>query len=118
MNKNIIIGIIATVIILAGVFFILNNKGPIDTALFEGDETELTSLGNDINAFNQDETILDEINQTFSDILDESAVVSVESALDLTSIEKEAAEADFAGELDVFNEAILQEIDQALGETL
>lgn len=115
MNKNIIIGVVVVGIILVGVFFIFKGKGPIDTAIFEGDEAELTAFGNDITTLNQDETVLDEISQTFSDILDESAVVSVESALDLASIEKEASEADFSGDLNIFNEDVLQELDQALG---
>lgn len=117
MNKNVIIGIVVVGIILVGVFFIFKGKGPIDTALFEKDESELTASGNDITSFDQDETVLDEISQTFGDILDESAIVSAGAALDLTSIEKEASEADFSGDLDVFNEAVLQELDQVLGET-
>ena len=118
MSKNVIIGIVVAGLILVGVLFIFKGKAPIDTALFEKDEAELAALGNDLVSFNQDETILDEIGQTFSDILDENAVVSVESALDLASIEKEASEADFSGDLDVFNEDVLRELNQAFGEVL
>lgn len=117
MSRNIIV-IIIVGIILAGAFFIFRGGGPIDTALFENDETELAVFGNDVAAFNQDETILDEISQTFSDILDEGAVVSTESAIELASIEKEASEADISGDLNVFDEGILQELGQIFDEVL
>lgn len=115
MSKNIVIVIIIG-IVLVGAFFVFKGKGPIDTALFGKDEAGLAAFGNDIASFDQDDAVLDELDQTFNDILDESAVLSVESALDLASIETEASLADFSGDLDVFSEAVLQEVSQALGE--
>lgn len=116
MSRNIIVVLAITMIILAGVFFIFKGEEMLNTALFEKDEAELTALENDIAAFNQDETILDEVGQTFSDILDESAVVGAESALESASVEKEASEADFSGDLNVFDEGAMQELDQIFGE--
>ncbi len=49
---------------------------------------------------------------------DEGAIVSVESALDLVSLEQEASAIDFSGDLNIFNESLLQELDQAFGEIL
>jgi len=117
MNKNIIIGVVVVVIILVGAFFtIFRGKPPIETAIFDKDETELGAFGSDVALFEQDNTIFDELNQTFSDILEEGAVVSTEASIDLTSLNKEASGADFSGDLDVFNEGVLQELDQVLGE--
>lgn len=118
MNRNIIIGIVVVIIILAGVFLIFKSKPALDTALFDKDEAELNAFNNDIALFDQDNTVLDEINQTFNDILNEGAVVSAESALDLTSLEQEASAVDFSSELNIFDEDILQELDQSFGEVL
>lgn len=116
---KIIIGVIVVVaVILVGAFLIFRGKPSIDTALFDKDEAELSAFNNNIALFDQDNTILDEINQTFSDILDEGAIVSAESALDLTSLEQEASVVDFSGDLNILNENILQELDQAFGEVL
>lgn len=118
MNRNIIIGIVVVIIILVGIFLIFKGKPPLDTALFDKDEEELSAFNNDIALFDQDNTALDEISQTFSDILDEGAIISAESALNLTSLEQEASAVDFSGDLNIFNENILQEFDQAFGEVL
>ena len=118
MNKNIVIGIVVIIlVIVAGVLFISKEEEAFDVSLFDKDEAELTSIGNDIEMFSQD-AVLDEIEQTFGDILDEGAEISADAALDESEIAKEAAEVDLSQALDAFasDEAVLQEIDQAFGD--
>jgi len=118
MNKNIIIGIVVIIlVIVAGVLFISRGEEAFDVSLFDKDEAELTSIGNDIEMLSQD-VVLDEIEQTFNDILDEGAGISADAALDESEIAKEAAEADLSQVLDAFasDEAVLQELDQAFGD--
>jgi len=117
MNKIIIV-ILVVGIILVGAFLFLRGRAPIDTALFDGDEAELSAFENNLDLFSKDGAVLDEINQTFGDILDEGVGVSSESSLDLASLDAEAAGVDFSGDLNIFDENILQELDQSFGEVL
>ena len=74
----------------------------------------------DIDAFSMDDAVIEELNQTFSDILDETAGISAAEALDESSITKEAARADLSQILNVLgpDDAALSEFNQTLGEVL
>jgi len=105
--------------VLAAIIFLIFtvvSKGPLDTALFEKDESELNAFSNSLAFFDKESALLNEIDQTFSDILDESPALSPELAVEFTSIEKEGAEIDYSDDLTIFNEDILRELDQVLGE--
>ena len=118
MSKNIVIGVIVVIlVVVAGAFFTFRGEEAFDVSLFDKDEAELTSIGNDIEMLSQD-VVLDEIEQTFGDILDESVGVSAVEALDESSIAKEALEADLSQTLDAFaaDDAVLQELDQAFDD--
>ena len=121
MNKNIAIGIAVIIfVVVVGAFFIFRGGGALDVSLFQEDEAELSSFNNDIELFSKDGAALDEIDQTFGDILDEGTVISIDEALDEAAIIKEASQADLSDTLDAFtsDEIILQELDQAFGEVL
>ena len=119
-NKNIILGISIIVMVVVGAFFIFRGDKALDVSLFEKDEAELTRMSNDLESLFQDNAFLDEIDQTFSDILDEGAGISASDALDESSIAQEAAQADLSQTLDAFaaDDAVLQELDQVFGEVL
>ena len=119
MKRNILIGVTAVFVVVVGAFFIFRGEKAFDVSLFEKDEAELTRMGNDIEMLSQD-SVLDEIDQTFSDILDEGAGISADDALDESSIAQEAAQADLSQTLDAFaaDDAVLQELDQVFGEVL
>ena len=119
-NKNIILGISIIVMVVVGAFFIFRGDKALDVSLFERDEAELTRMSNDFESLSKDNALLDEIDQTFSDILDEGAGISADDALDESSIAQEAAQADLSQTLDAFaaDDAALQELDQVFGEVL
>ena len=114
MSKNVIIGIaVVVLVVVVGVFFILGRGGEvIDVAVFIPDETELNSMAADIEAFSQDEIILNEVEDTFGDITD------ARDAFSIDTIDQEAAEVDLSATLDAFDEDenILNELDQVFGE--
>ncbi|MCH7828482.1 hypothetical protein IH982_01270 [Patescibacteria group bacterium] len=117
MSKNVAIGVVVVIlVVVAGAFFIFRGEEAFDVSLFEKDEAELTSIGNDIEMLSQD-AVLDELEQTFGDIL-EGAGISAAEALDESSIALEALEADLSQTLDAFasDDAVLQELDQAFGD--
>ena len=119
-NKNVIIVIAGiVVIVVVGAFFIFRGEKALDVSLFEKDEAELTRMNNDFEMLSQD-SVLNEIDQTFGDILDEGAGISADDALDESSIAQEAAQADLSQTLDAFaaDDAVLQELDQVFGEVL
>jgi len=112
-----LVGIPVLAVIVLLFFTVVSPRlSPLNTALFEKDESELNAFDNSLVFFDQRDAVLNEIDQTFSDILDESPVVSAESAIDPASIEKEASEVDYSDDLTIFNEGILQELDQVTGE--
>ena len=119
-NKNVIIGVaVIAVIVVVGAFFIFRGEKAFDVSFFEKDEAELTRMNNDFEMLSQD-SVLNEIDQTFGDILDEGAGISADDALDESSIAQEAAQADLSQTLDAFaaDDAVLQELDQVFGEVL
>lgn len=121
MNKNLIIAIvIVLVIVVAGAFFIFRGKKAFDVSFIQGDETELSNWGSDLEIFSQEDTLATELDQTFGDILDERAAISTDAALDESSINQEATQADFSQTLNAsaVDESILQELDQLFGEVL
>lgn len=71
MNKNIIIGIVILLVVVVGAFFIFRGERAFDVSALERDEVELASIANDIEAFQEDNLVLNELDQTFTDILDE-----------------------------------------------
>lgn len=120
INKDIVrYAIVVVLVAVVGAFFIFRGEKAFDISGFEKDEMELTRMSNDFEALFQG-TILDEIDQTFSDILDEGAGISADDALDESSIAQEAAQADLSQTLDAFaaDDAVLQELDQVFGEVL
>lgn len=120
INKDIVrYAIVVVLVAVVGAFFIFRGEKAFDISGFEKDEMELTRMSNDFEALFQG-TILDEIDQTFSDILDEGAGISADDALDESSIAQEAAQADLSQTLDAFaaDDAVLQELDQVFDEVL
>lgn len=121
-QKNIFMGAALFLILLVIVwaFFTLIADNVFDVAQFEEDEAVLENIGNDLESLSQDNAFLDEIDQTFSDILDEGAGISADDALDESSIAQEAAQADLSQTLDAFaaDDAVLQELDQVFGDVL
>ena len=120
INKDIVrYAIVVVLVAVVGAFFIFRGEKAFDISGFEKDEMELTRMSNDFEALFQG-TILDEIDQTFSDILDEGAGISADDALDEFSIAQEAAQADLSQTLDAFaaDDAVLQELDQVFDEVL
>ena len=120
INKDIVrYAIVVVLVAVVGAFFIFRGEKAFDVSGFEKDEMELTRMSNDFEALFQG-TILDEIDQTFSDILDEGAGISADDALDESSIAQEAAQADLSQTLDAFaaDDAVLQELDQVFDEVL
>ena len=95
-----------------GAFLVLGRGGGIDVSLFVPDEAELNSMAADIEEFSQDDAILNEVDDIFSEITDAGDVFSIDT------IDQEAAEADLSTVLDAFaaDDAILDEIDQTFGE--
>lgn len=116
-NRKVIISIVIFVMVV-GAFFVFRGDKAFSISLFEKDEAGLAKINNDIEIFFQDNTVLSEIDQTFSDILDEGAGISADAALDEASIAQEASQANLSQILDAFeaDEAALQELDQAFGE--
>jgi len=119
MKRDILIGVVAVLVVVVGAFFIFRGEKAFDLSLFEKDEAELARMSNDFEMLSQD-SVLDEIDQTFGDILDEGAGISAGDALDESSIAQEAAQADLSQTLDAFaaDDAALQELDQVFGEVL
>lgn len=117
-NKTIVIGVIAVLVIVGGAFFIFRGDKAFDVSQLDRDAAKLDSMAADIDAFSRDDVALEELNQTFSDILDETAGISAAEALDEQSIAQEASQADFGQTLNAFaaDDAALQELDQAFGE--
>ena len=114
MNKKIIIGIVVLVLVVGALFIIGRGGEVIDVSVFAPDESELNSLGSDINMFVQDDVVLDEVDDTFGDITDAG------DALNINTIDQEAVEADLTATLDAFDgdETILNELDQVFGEVM
>jgi len=113
MNKNIIIGVVVVLVLVVGALLILGRGGEvIDVSVFAPDEAELNSMATDIEAFSADDTVLDEIDDTFGDITDAGDAFSIDT------IDQEAADADLSVTLDAFaaDDTVLDEIDQTLGE--
>lgn len=120
MNKNILIGAIVIFIIVGGAFLLVGGNGAFDTRQFTKDEAELLSIGSDIELFSQDSAILDEIDQTFTDISDVVFGISAGDALSEGSINQEAAQVDLSQTLDDFalDDITLSEVEQGLDEVL
>ena len=119
MNRNIVIGIaVVVLVVVVGAFVIFRGDKAFSVSVFKKDEAELAKINNDVEMFFQDNTVLDEIDQTFGDILDEGTGISAGAALDEASIAQEASQADLSQTLDAFaaDETALQELDQAFGE--
>ncbi|MDP3771832.1 MAG: hypothetical protein Q8Q94_00450 [bacterium] len=120
MNKNAVIGIVVAVVlvVVVGAFFIFRGDKAFDVPGLDRDVGELDSISADLDAFSKDNVALEELNQTFSDILDETSGISAVEALDESSIAQESSQADFGQTLNAFaaDDAALSELDQALGE--
>lgn len=119
-QKNIVMGAALFLIlaVLVGAFFLLTADKALDIAQFEKDEAVLNEIGADIDVLSQDDTLFDEIDQTFGDILDEVAGIPSEEALDTSSIDAEASQVDLSDTLDAFDadNALLQELDQTFDD--
>ena len=122
MNKNTIIGIVGVVIVIvAGAFFIFKGEKSekyFDVSLLDKDETELTKMNEDVEAFLHDNLVVEKTSQTFSDILDEGTGISAAEALDEYSISQEASQADILQTLNAFaaDEDALGKLDQTFSE--
>ena len=119
MNKNVLIGIIALVIVVGGAFLLYKgNQLSVDTGALSSEEKSFTSLENDMSSFAQDETVLNEVNQTYNDIAQDSGAVSSSDAFNGASIASEARQVDFSSDVNAFNSdnVALQGASQASGE--
>jgi hypothetical protein len=121
MNKNTLI-VVAVSMLLAIILFSISiiTKSPapksgnlMDIMPYQNDEAELNLFEKDLVAYDQNENIFIEIDQTYSDILDLS-----ESAFDEDSILKEGVAVDFSEDLKSFSddETALGELDQTFVE--
>ena len=113
MNRNIIIGIVVVLVLVVGAFLILGRGGGgIDVSVFVPDEAELNSMATDIEAFSEDDIVLNEVDDTFDDITDAG------DAFSLDTIDQEVSEVDLSATLDAFaaDDTVLDEIDQTFGE--
>jgi hypothetical protein len=121
-NKTIIIAVIAVLVIVGGVFLLFKSRTPavVDLNAFTNEENELTAFEADLALFVDDETVLSELDQTFSDIAETTGGVSASEALDITSISQEANLIDLSGDLtdSANDDTALQELEQILGEIL
>jgi len=77
---------------------------PSLSSFFQSDERELNQIRQDLDSFTADELLLDELEQTYSDVLDENLVVTTENALNLDDINAEASGADISGDITAFAE--------------
>lgn len=84
------------------------------------EEQELAQIEQDFDIFAQDELVLDELEQTYRDVLDENPVVTTEDALNVDDINREAADADISGDLNAFAEddAALDTLNPSFEEVL
>lgn len=125
MKKNILMGIMVLVLVLTIGFLLtmdrvtkynlkpIRNPAGLSQALYQKDEAELDSFGDDLALSGGDLAVSSEVDQTFDDILDTN-----ELALDEDSISKEATDIDLSGELNASasDDVVLKEADQALVE--
>lgn len=119
MNKNAVIGIVVVVLVaVVGAFFIFRGDKAFDVSGLDRDVIELDSMSADLDAFSKDNVAIEELNQTFSDLLDETVGINAAEALDESSIAQESSQADFGQTLNAFaaDDAALSELDQAFGE--
>lgn len=119
MNKNLIIGtVVVLIIVAAGAFFIFKDGGIIDVSVWRGDEAELANGTNDLEISVQDDIFAIELNQTFNDILDEQTAISANAALNESAIAQEANQIDFSQTLNDFaaDDTAIQELGQIFGE--
>ena len=122
IQKNMIMGGVVFLLILVatGVFFFLTAGNALDMVKFKQDEMVLSAINNDLHAFSKEDVLLEEINQTLGDILDEVAGIPIEDALDLSSIDAEASQVDLSETLDAFDvdSMVSQELDLIFDEVL
>lgn len=119
MNKNAVISVVVIVlVVVVGAFFIFRGDKTFNVSVLDRDAAELDGIAADIDAFSKDNVAVEELNQTFGDILDETAGIGAAEALDESSIAQESSQIDTLQTLDAFaaDEAALQEFDQAFGE--
>lgn len=118
MNKNTVISIAVVVLVVMGALFIFRGDKAFDVSGLDRDGAELDNMAIDLDAFSNDNVAIEELNQTLSDILDETAVISAAEALDESSIAQESSQIDFEQTLNDFaaDDAALSEFDQAFGE--
>lgn len=121
MSKNTVIGIVAVVlVVVVGAFFIFRGEKAFEISILDQDVAGLNSIATNLDAFSRDNAVVEEMNQTFSDILDETAGISAAEALDESSIAREASQADLSQTLNAFaaDDAALSELEQVFGEVL
>lgn len=119
-NKKIIIGVVAVLVIVGGVFLLFKSKAPkvVDLTALTGEESEFTAFDADFVLFAGDEAVLSELDQTLGDIAEANGAISAAESTDSASIGQEANQADFSKDLADFSsdDVTLLELDQAFGE--
>lgn len=117
-NKNIIIVVLVVLVVVVGASFLFRGDKIFDVSVLDQDVAGLNGIAADLEGFSKDNVAVDELNQTLSDILDETAGISVAEALNEQSITQEASQADFGQTLNAFaaDDVALSELDQAFGE--
>lgn len=119
MNKNVVIGVVIIIlVVVVGAFFIFRGEKAFDISVLDWDAVALDNMLADIDAFSKDNAVVEEMNQVFHDILDETAGISAVEAWDESSIVQEAIQADFGQTLNAFaaDNTALSELDQVFGE--
>lgn len=119
LNKNIIIGIIALLIITGAAFVIVQTRYsvPAPAAKIDGAEigkklSELNALDSDMALFGQDDAVSGELNNAVNEVGEISAATALS--------DDERGLNNFSNDLtDIFgDEAVSKELDQTLGEAV
>jgi len=122
MKKDITVSLIIFAAIIGGIFLVSRFKTPsvFDAVAWDREEKELRLIDDDLNTFAADEMILSEIDQTFSDIIEDITEVNATNVLDETLMNQEAEQADPSKDIADLNseDSQLKEVDQVLSEIL
>lgn len=120
MNKNILLGVIALVVLSSAVLVVMKLQNPpsspakIDVASLEKNISDLNAIGSDEALVEQDEAINSEIDSALNDI----GEITIEGSSATSLNNDEASLNSLSNDLTdiAADEAALSELDQALGD--
>ncbi|MDO8571723.1 MAG: hypothetical protein Q7R79_03515 [bacterium] len=120
MNTKIVIALVAFFVVMVTGAFLFRGagEGVVQLSVLQEDETELAVFEKDLEIISEDEHALEEVDQTFNDILEGGFGVTLENALDDASLSQEAYDVDFWQTLDDFehDDAALQDDNEVYAE--